>query len=664
LATGCGSELESSQASGDEAEVLGSTSAALVNPCANNPGNEYVISAESAADHADDDTPGSIAWHFKTYGACNTYSLGPGIFGISAGVKMPVGATLRAQNRSATRILPHTSGLPTDKWTMIQMTDFSSLSAIQADGNSNPSTIVNADLTTAVSIDHCILRESVGHVITADLSAELSVTNSTISLAGINVSKALPSTPGGGHGINCFHCFDLEVKDTTINFTRAAGIFMTGTLGAVIARNTIFETTWNMRVAEKAVPQPTGYGGGDAITAYHNNSNPYPVDYHIYENDIWLFHNNGIHVSGDGIDIHDNYVDGHADRDRNGNGVLDGDATPGDGIIDPNDERYGHSALWIGDHRPFPGGDCSKNLAIENNELYVGVSDYAHPGAILFTHDLGIENFQTGTVFEAGNVGTAPGGGVDRSTMNETTCQNVVRAENFQEPYVASPKLYYEFRHGVGVANIGVDTMLNQAAAKVGDAGPVMDEQLGRVLGLDGNGDYLNVPHHAELNANQFTIFAIVKPTYQTSAMQIFSKDCSSCNQRSWQFRLTNNAHLELIVFKTVSQSTTVSSASQGVTIPAGVWSYVVGTYDGSSIKLYSAPVGSDLVLVGQGALTGTVADSTVDARIGSAQLANQGFFKGRIDDVAFWSRALTPEHLKETTQWGHMIMPDHESLH
>jgi hypothetical protein len=146
--------------------------------------------------------------------------------------------------------------------------------------------------------------------------------------------------------------------------------------------------------------------------------------------------------------------------------------------------------------------------------------------------------------------------------------------------------------------------------------------------------------------------------------MQIFSKDCSSCNQRSWQFRLTNNAHLELIVFKTASQFSTLSSADQGVVIPAGAWSYVAGTYDGSTLKLYSAPLGGALQLVGQKALTGVVADSTVEARIGAAQLANAGYFLGRIDDVAFWTRALSFEDLKEVIQWGHMIMPDNESLH
>ncbi len=661
LAVGCGGgEIGGGETGGGEREDLGSSSFALVNPCTG-PGTEYVINAGSAVDHADDDTPGSIAWHFKTYGSCNTYSLGPGVFGISAGVKVPVGATLRAQNRDATRILPLPSASATDKWTMLLMSNYSSLSAIQADGNSLPSTIVNADNTVSVSISDCVLRESRNHVITADLSAELSVSNSTVSLAGILSSKALPTTPGGGHGINCFHCFDLEVEDTTINYTRSAGIFMTGTLGAVIARNQIYETSWNMRVTEKVVPPPEGYGGGDGITAYHNNSNPNPVNYHIYDNEIWLFHNHGIHVSGDGLDIHDNHIDGHADRDRNQNGILEDEddaAAAGDPSLD---ERYGHSALWVGDHRPFPGGDCSKNIAIANNELYVGISNIDDPDYLEFTHDLGIENFRTGTYQVSGNTGTLPGGGLDfPPPTNPTNCQNVVRAEDFKDSYFSSPAFYYEFRQGVGV-----DTMLNRSALTQGGAGTVIDEQLGRVLVLDGDGDYLQVPHHASFNSDQFTIFAIVKPTYQTSALQIFSKDCSSCNQRSWQFRLTNNARLELIVFKSPTQFTTVTSSGP---IPAGVWSYVAGTYDGTKLRLYSAPLGweDELPLVGEKTLPvpAVVADSTVDAYIGRAQTASPGYFAGRIDDVAFWTRALSPADFEEAIQWGHMIMPDNELLH
>jgi hypothetical protein len=413
-----------------------------------------------------------------------------------------------------------------------------------------------------------------------------------------------------------------------------------------------------MRVVEwNGAPDEEGHwSGGDGITAYHNNSNPFSVNYHIYDNHIWLFYNHGIHVSGDGINIHDNHIDGRADH-----GVVEST---------PETERFGHSAIWVGDHRPFPGGDCSKNVTIANNEVYKGWSTKG-PN---FTRDIGIENYESTTshVRDGNWGGTLPAGGVDYGTAGSSSCVgNVARqdpedhldeiqSDDEASPYL-SPDFYYEFRHGVLQ-----DTMLNREAAAQGTVSTVMDETLGRVLKLDGNGA-VRIPHSATFNANQFTVFALVKPNLGQGA-QIFSKDCSSCNQRSWQFRITNNRHLELVVFSSPTNFATLSSASAGVQIPLGEWSYVAGTYDGSHLRLYHATLlrhdQDGLTSAGEMAFSGTVADSTDDAYIGRARTTNAGYFSGRIDDVAFFKRRLWKRDLEKVIQWGHMIVPDNELLH
>jgi hypothetical protein len=609
------------------------------------------IDSANAVDHADIEAPGSIAWYFHVMGPGYTYKLLPGVFGISKGIKVPSGSALTADSTGTVRIYT-TAGWTSEPSPMIWLSDDSTLSKLRIDGDGKPRFIVDARSTSSATISECILRESKTHVVTADLSTDFTVFDSTVSYAGIDSSRDLPSVNGPGAGINCFHCFDLKVTHSDVNYTRTSGIYMGGTLGAEIAYNKIFEISWNMLVSEPKHDQESedfdeawvAWSAGDGITAYHNNSNPYPVNYRIYGNEIWLFHNNGIHVSGDDIQVFDNYINGHNDNGHN-----------------TQSELFGHSALWVGDHRPFPGGECSKNVTISNNTLYRGHS----PWGAEHTVELGIENYQSSTYQHAGNTGRYPFG---HSLVGDAECDLFHASPEFSDLDV-EPTFYYEFRQGGAV-----DTMLERNAEPAGNAGTVVDERLGRVLQLDGDGDALRIPHHPYLSAPAFSVFALIKPTRLGQTMQIFSKDCSSCPKRSWQFRLTNDGRLELIVFTSPSQSSACSAnaancfatASSGPeTVAAGQWSYVAGTYDGATIRIYHAPLeAKELVEVDSQSFAGPLPNLVSDAYIGRAETTNRGYFLGRIDDVAFFQRALTREDFTSVIQWGHMVMPDLEILH
>lgn len=646
---GCGAGLDDGSA-----ETLGSQSSAVFTTTCE--GNDHVceIDSSNASDHASPTIQGSIAWYFAKRGSGYTYELNPGIFGIGDKITVPPNAILRAPSTESVEIRPKAGSKffdPDVKVAMIQLSDGSSLEKIHADGDGasviGPVNIVDATLTKAAVIRGCLLRESRGNAVTANLSAGLSIRHSIISFAGIQSNKATPTTDGTAHGINCFHCFDFEVKDTVVNYTRTAGIYMTGTLGAVIARNQIFNTSLNSR-APQALAE--GWSAGDGITAYHNNSNPYQADYNIYDNDIWLFHNHGIHVSGDAIAIHDNYVDGGADQ-------------PG---------PFGHSAIWIGDNRPFPGAECSKHITVANNELYRGKA----PDGGVYNQELGFKNYQRSSITEYGNTGWTwqPSGHEPYYAPGENC-----GLFHSPVPSAISPKLYYEFRYGVGV-----DTMNTRPAVTQWDARTVVNDRLGRVLRLDGDGDSLRIPNHSVFSqTGHFTVLALINPTELGQTRQIFSKDNSENGERSWQFRVTSDGRLELIVFATTTvlppplNSTNATVSSPANTIEAGKWSYVAGTYDGSRLRIYWAPL-ADLdkkhVKLAEVAepvyLSGSLRSSSSDAYIGRAQTANAGYFLGSIDDVAFFDRALLMNHptsdedLEGVIQWGHMTMPDHELLH
>ncbi|MDD5688202.1 MAG: DUF2341 domain-containing protein, partial [Elusimicrobia bacterium] len=73
--------------------------------------------------------------------------------------------------------------------------------------------------------------------------------------------------------------------------------------------------------------------------------------------------------------------------------------------------------------------------------------------------------------------------------------------------------------------------------------------------------------------------------------------------------------------------------------IPLGKWTHLVGTFDGSYLKLYK-----DGVVCGTSTISGTLCISTFSVRMGRSLSGN--YFNGYIDEVGIWNRALSPEEI------------------
>ena len=154
-------------------------------------------------------------------------------------------------------------------------------------------------------------------------------------------------------------------------------------------------------------------------------------------------------------------------------------------------------------------------------------------------------------------------------------------------------------------------------------------------------GGWVEVPHAAALNLGEdWTIEAWVKPPTLTSAQPrgILSKGVGA-----YYLRINTAGYLEM-----AKADTSVIVAST-VTLPAGAWRYVVATKNQlGEIKLYIN--GTDRT----GAITGaTTVNNTGSLLIGADQqpggVKREGF-AGGIDDVALYSRALTPAEV--TAHW------------
>ena len=95
------------------------------------------------------------------------------------------------------------------------------------------------------------------------------------------------------------------------------------------------------------------------------------------------------------------------------------------------------------------------------------------------------------------------------------------------------------------------------------------------------------------------------------------------------------------VLYLYVNGSDSGSSASQ---LTSGVWTHVVGTYDGTNLKLY---INGVLVLTQADAGSSETVSTTTAARIGKVAYSNSSWFKGYMCNMGIWSRAITQAEIK-----------------
>jgi hypothetical protein len=81
--------------------------------------------------------------------------------------------------------------------------------------------------------------------------------------------------------------------------------------------------------------------------------------------------------------------------------------------------------------------------------------------------------------------------------------------------------------------------------------------------------------------------------------------------------------------------------AASGPGLPAGTFTYLVGTYDGSTLKVY---VNGELK--GSAPATQAIITPPTDLSIGATRNGTYGYFVGSLDEVALYDKALMPERI------------------
>jgi len=174
--------------------------------------------------------------------------------------------------------------------------------------------------------------------------------------------------------------------------------------------------------------------------------------------------------------------------------------------------------------------------------------------------------------------------------------------------------------------------------------------KLGNALSFSGaNYVEASTSNTLSIGSNQITVSVWVKPTagdYRT----ILSKGYSS-SDGGYAIRMTRDSEPTKAFFQVYNAAGTIGSAGTYSNIKNGVWSHLIGTYDGSQVCFYV-----NGVLDGScGALTGNIKTNSLPVRLG--KLATSGgtteFYVGLVDEARIYNRAISTSEIKQLYSAG-----------
>ena len=217
---------------------------------------------------------------------------------------------------------------------------------------------------------------------------------------------------------------------------------------------------------------------------------------------------------------------------------------------------------------------------------------------------------------------------------NATTSAQVAVTVN--NPPVDTSELVgaWGFEEGTGAAAEDASTANNDGSisgASWSDSG-----RFGKALAFDGVDDRVNVADSATLDlSTAMTVEAWVRPAQHADWRTVVLKETTNGMEyglysSAWEFR--PSAHIS-----TPGEVDTRAPAA----LPVNNWSHLAMTYDGSTLRLYV-----DGTQVSSRAISGTIAASAQPLRIGGNAVWGE-YFKGLIDEVRIYRRALTPAQIQ-----------------
>ncbi len=158
--------------------------------------------------------------------------------------------------------------------------------------------------------------------------------------------------------------------------------------------------------------------------------------------------------------------------------------------------------------------------------------------------------------------------------------------------------------------------------------------QLNGALQFDGIDDYVNISHAPSLQPANVTVSAWIKPTSISTYDVVLNKVANGIWDDGYGLEVSKNSKMSFRINDENSPSNFAETS-----VSTGVWTHVVGTYDGSVIRIYK-----DGILAASTSNTNGITYAGGNVGIGdSAQGPDPSTkFTGLIDDVRIYNRALS----------------------
>jgi len=191
----------------------------------------------------------------------------------------------------------------------------------------------------------------------------------------------------------------------------------------------------------------------------------------------------------------------------------------------------------------------------------------------------------------------------------------------------------WRFDEGAGVKTSDTSEYGRNDPAMFGFDGKTcwVEGKLNAALRFDGAGTYVDCTAHTNLAGKAFTVMGWIKPDALEGVQAVFSKGSSAKTGEGYSLRLVGPVP-EVAVYDATGERMSTAAGQ----IPAGAWTHVAVSFDGSTTCLYinGSPVASF-------ACKGVKQSAGLDFLIGRDSSAATSFFKGAIDEVRAYSVAL-----------------------
>jgi len=260
----------------------------------------------------------------------------------------------------------------------------------------------------------------------------------------------------------------------------------------------------------------------------------------------------------------------------------------------------------------------------------------------------GAQVFQMGRADNFGNV-DLDDVAVYNTAMSAGTAQSHFRCgQRYRDVVMDTPNLQSYWRMGETAGGVAFDTKSTYDGTYVGP--PTLGQPGALTVAgdvapdFDSLNDYMTVGDiYSYAGTANFTVETWINRNTlrETGYRWIVGKDTTVAPRDGWH--LIIEANTQRPQFARWANGT--SNVAAGTTATAaGTWYHLVGTYDGTSVRLYVNGV------LESGAVASSVSmiDTTYPFRVGAIGGTGQGKFGGVIDEVAVYGRALSATEVKQ----------------